>query len=46
MLTFATAYLLVWFAVLVYVLRLGAAQRRLLRIVQTMQAELSRTEKP
>jgi len=39
MLTFMTAYLVVWSAVLAYVVRLGAAQRRLRRIAEALQAE-------
>jgi CcmD family protein len=40
MLTFMTAYLVVWFAVLAYVLRLGGQQRRLRRTAEALQAEL------
>jgi CcmD family protein len=42
MLTFLTAYLVVWFAVLAYLLRLGGEQRRLRRTVEALQAESER----
>ncbi len=38
MLTFAIAYLAVWFGVLAYLLRLGAKQRRLLRALESLQS--------
>jgi len=39
MLTFMTAYLVVWFAVMAYMIRLGGEQRRLRRIAEALQAE-------
>ncbi len=40
MLTFMTAYLVVWLAVLAYVLRIAGEQRRLRRTVEALKAEL------
>ena len=37
MLNFAIAYLVVWFGVLAYVLRLAAKQRQLLRTLESLQ---------
>jgi CcmD family protein len=37
MFSFLTAYLIVWFAVLVYMVRLASQQRRLNRIVEALQ---------
>ncbi len=42
MLTFMTAYLVVWFAVLAYMLRLGSQQRRLRRTAEALQAQLEK----
>ena len=42
MLTFMTAYLVVWFAVLAYMVRLGREQRRLRRLAETLQSRSSR----
>jgi CcmD family protein len=39
MLTFMTAYLIVWFAVLAYMLRLGSQQRRLGRMAEALQKQ-------
>ncbi len=39
MFTFLTAYLIVWFASLAYMLRLGREQRRLRRTAEALQAE-------
>jgi CcmD family protein len=39
MLTFMTAYFVVWFAVLAYLIRLGAEQRRLRRIAEALRSE-------
>ena len=47
--TFVTAYLAVWLAVLLYVVRLGARQRRLersLRALETRLEEPGRSEEP
>jgi CcmD family protein len=40
MAAFATAYGIVWLAVMLYVVRLGARQRRLLRSYQLLQCRL------
>ena len=40
MFTFITAYLLVWLAVLGYLLRLGGEQRRLRRSAEALQKQL------
>jgi CcmD family protein len=45
MLSFMTAYLIVWFAVLAYMVRLGGEQRRLRRIAEALQAEFEK-QKP
>jgi CcmD family protein len=42
MIAFMTAYLLVWLAVLAYVVRLGSEHRRLRRMAQTLQAKLEK----
>jgi CcmD family protein len=39
MLTFMSAYLIVWFAVLAYMLRLGSQQRRLRRMAEDLQKQ-------
>jgi CcmD family protein len=41
--TVIIAYLIVWMAVVVYVARLGARQRSLLRIVNTLVAQSDRS---
>ena len=46
MLTFMTAYLLVWFAVLAYLLRLGGEQRRLRRMAESLQAQFEKERPP
>ena len=43
--TFVAAYLLVWLAVLLYVARLGARQRRLLRDLKALQRQLEESER-
>jgi CcmD family protein len=43
---FAAAYLVVWGAVLVYVLRLGGRQRRLDEAVRRLQARLDEADSP
>ncbi len=43
MLTFITAYLLFWFAVLGYMVRLGSQQRRLRRTLDTLRKQTERT---
>ncbi len=40
MLTFITAYLLAWFAVLAYMVRLGSEQRRLRRTMDALQKQI------
>jgi CcmD family protein len=40
MLTFVTAYLFVWFAVLAYMIRLGGQQRRLRRTMDALQKQM------
>ena len=42
--TFATAYLIVWAAVLLYVARLGMRQRRLAQDLEALQWQLDQTE--
>ena len=42
MLTFMTAYLVAWFAVLAYLLRMGGEQRRLRRLAEALQAEFEK----
>ena len=42
--TFFTAYSLVWFAVLVYVGRLGAHQRKLNKAISALEARLEQAE--
>ena len=44
MLTFVAAYLIVWFGILVYVLRLGAKQRQLQQAVQSLQLRLEQSQ--
>ena len=44
MLTFMTAYLVVWFAVLAYLMRLGGEQRRLRRTAEALQAEFEKRQ--
>jgi CcmD family protein len=41
--TFVTAYLAVWLAVMLYVVRLGARQRRLERKLKTLQLQFDGT---
>jgi len=41
-----TAYLVVWLAVLAYVLRLGGEQRRLRRAAEALQAEFEKQRPP
>ncbi len=45
MLTFMTAYLIVWLAVLAYVVRLSGEQRRLRRTAEALQAQFQK-ERP
>jgi hypothetical protein len=40
MLSFITAYLLLWFAVLAYLVRLGSQQRRLRRTMDALQKQI------
>jgi CcmD family protein len=40
MLTFVTAYLLIWFAVSAYLVRLGSQQRRLRRAIEALEKQL------
>ncbi len=42
--TFVTAYLAVWAAVMLYVVRLGARQRRLERNLKALQLQFDRME--
>ena len=44
--TFVTAYLAAWLAVMLYVLRLGAAQRRLEQNLEALQSQFDRLEDP
>lgn len=44
--TFVTAYLAVWLAVLLYVVRLGARQRRLERSLRALESQLDEPEIP
>ncbi len=44
--TFVAAYLIVWLAVALYVLRLGAGQRRLRQTIEALQWRLDRCEDP
>jgi len=46
MLSFMIAYLVVWLAVLAYVLRLGGEQRRLRRAMETLRAETQEQQLP
>jgi len=41
-----TAYLVVWFAVLAYMLRLGGEQRRLRRQAEALQAQFENQRPP
>ena len=40
MFSFMTAYVVVWFAVMAYVVRLGGEQRRLRRMAEALQEKL------
>ena len=42
MLTFMAAYLVVWFALFAYMLRLGGEQRRLRRAAEALQAQFEK----
>ena len=42
MLTFMSAYLTVWLAVLAYMVRLGGEQRRLRRAAEALQAQFEK----
>ncbi len=42
--TFVVAYVVVWLAVALYVVRLGAAQRRIQRAIESLQAQWDRDE--
>jgi CcmD family protein len=42
MLTFMSAYLAVWFAISIYVVRLGSEQRRLRRTAEALQERFER----
>jgi CcmD family protein len=42
--TFLAAYLIVWFTVLAYVLRLGGEQRRLRRMADGLQAQFKKQQ--
>jgi CcmD family protein len=44
MLTFVAAYLAVWLGLLLYVLRLGAEQRRLSQAVQALQLRVRQSD--
>jgi CcmD family protein len=44
MISFAAAYVLVWLGLLAYLVRLGAAQRRLEQAVRALRAELQPPE--
>ena len=44
MAAFVTAYGIVWLAVMLYVLRLGTQQRRLLRSLQLLQRRLEQRQ--
>lgn len=45
MTTFVTAYLIVWLAMLLYVIRIGARQRRLLETVESLQRRIEQQER-
>ena len=42
--TFVAAYLVAWLVVLLYVVRLGAHQRRLLRALEALQLQREQSE--
>ena len=42
--SFVAAYSLVWFAVLVYVARLGAEQRKIAKSIEALQASIKNDE--
>jgi CcmD family protein len=44
--TFVTAYLAAWLAVMLYLLRLGARQRRLEQNLEALQSQFDRMENP
>ena len=44
--TLVAAYLIVWLAVVLYVLRLGAGQRKLLRDLEALESQLTEPRKP
>ncbi len=44
MFTFMSAYLIVWLAVLAYVVRLGGQQRRLQRTAEALQAQFEKQQ--
>jgi len=44
--TFVTAYLAVWLAVLLYVVRLGARQTRLQRSLRALESQFDQIENP
>jgi len=44
--TFVTAYVSVWLAVLLYVVRLGARQRRLEQNLKALQSQLDESKTP
>ena len=43
--TLVAAYLIVWLAVALYVLRLGAGQRRLLRDLEALELQFGKSRK-
>lgn len=46
MATFVAAYLVIWLAVVLYVARLGAGQRRLQRDLEALKSGLKQREDP
>ena len=46
MLAFMSAYLIVWFAVLAYMVQLGSQQRRLRRTAEALQAQFEKQRPP
>jgi CcmD family protein len=44
MLTFMSAYLVVWFAISIYIVRLGSEQRRLRRTAEALQERLKKQQ--
>ncbi len=44
MFTFMTAYLIVWFAALAYLVRLGREQRRLRRTADALQTQFEKQD--